>query len=117
MHILWQNCCRLFRFDRHLLRGVTLRIAFRRSIDDFVILSDDDAKQYKVKTVEANLYVRRMTLNDTVVSAIEKTLLSSPASYLYLETLTKTLWLQRAITVGNKKIYLRENQSADWRSA
>ena len=31
-----------------------------------------------------------MTLNNTVVSAIEKTLLSSPASYLYLETLTKT---------------------------
>ena len=30
-----------------------------------------------------------MTLNDDVVSAIEKTLLTSPASYLYLETLTK----------------------------
>ena len=31
-----------------------------------------------------------MTLNDDVVSAIEKTLLSSPASYPYLETITKT---------------------------
>ena len=31
-----------------------------------------------------------MTLNDDVVSAIEKTLLSSPASYLYLEIITKT---------------------------
>ena len=31
-----------------------------------------------------------MTLNDDVVSAIEKTLLSSPASYSYLETITKT---------------------------
>ena len=79
-----------FTCDRHLLSGVTLRIAFRRSIDDFVIMSDDAAKQYKVKIVEANLYVRKMTLNDTVVSAIEKTLLSSPASYPYLETLTKT---------------------------
>ena len=67
---------------------MTLRIAFRRSIDDIVIMSDDSAKQYKVKIVEANLYVRKMTLNDTVVSAI--TLLSSPASYPYLETLTKT---------------------------
>ena len=78
-----------FTCDRHLLSGVTLRIAFRRSIADFVIMSDDAAKQYKVKIVEANLYVRKMTLNDTVVSAIEKTLLSSPASYPYLETLTK----------------------------
>ena len=31
-----------------------------------------------------------MTLNDTVVSAVEKTLLTSPAAYPYLETLTKT---------------------------
>ena len=69
---------------------MTLRISFRRSIDDFVTISDDAAKSYKVKIIEANLYVRKMTLNDDVVSAIEKTLLSSPASYPYLETITKT---------------------------
>ena len=79
-----------FTCDTHLLSGVTLRIAFRRSMDDFVVLSHDAAKHYKVKIVEANLYVRKMTLNDDAVSAIEKTLLTSPASYLYLETLTKT---------------------------
>ena len=79
-----------FTCDRHLLSGVTLRISFRRSIDDFVTISDDAAKSYKVKIIEANLYVRKMTLNDDVVSAIEKTLLSSPASYPYLETITKT---------------------------
>ena len=32
--------------------GVTLRIAFRRSIDDFVIMPDDAAKHYKVTIVE-----------------------------------------------------------------
>ena len=53
-----------------MLSGVTLRIAFRRSIDDFVIVSDDAAKHYKVKIV--------------------KTLLTSPAAYPYFETLTKT---------------------------
>ena len=79
-----------FTCDKHLLSGVTLRIAFRRSIDDFVIISDDAAKHYKLKIVEANLYVRKMTLNDEVVSAIEKTLLTSPAAYPYFETLTKT---------------------------
>ena len=31
-----------------------------------------------------------MTLNSDVIYAIEKTLLSSPASYPYLETITKT---------------------------
>ena len=79
----------LFTCDRHLL-SVTLQIAFRRSIDDFDIMSDDAANQYKVKIVEANLYALKRTLDDTVVSAIEKTLLRSPASYPHLETLTKT---------------------------
>ena len=75
---------------RHLMSGFTLRIAFRRSTDDFVFMSDDTAKHYKVKIVEANLYVRKMTVNDDVLWAIEKTLLTSPAYYPYLETLTKT---------------------------
>ena len=80
----------IFTCDRLLLSGVTLRIAFRRSIDDFVIMIDDAAKHYIIKIVEANLYVRKMTLNDDVVSTIEKILLTSPALYPYLETLTKT---------------------------
>ena len=53
-------------------------------------MSDDAPKQYKVKMVEANLDVQKMTFNDTVVSAIEKPFLSSPESYPYLETLKKT---------------------------
>ena len=79
-----------FTCDRHLLSGVTRRISFRRSIDDFVVFPNDAAKSYKVKIIEANLYVRKMTLNDDVVTVIEKNLLSSPASYPYLETITKT---------------------------
>ena len=46
-----------FTCDRHLMSGVTLRIAFRRSIDDFVIMLDDAAKHYKVKNVEAKICV------------------------------------------------------------
>ena len=51
-----------FTCDRHLLSGITLCIAIRRSIEEFVIMSDDAAKQYEVKIVEANLYVRKMNL-------------------------------------------------------
>ena len=79
-----------FTRDKHLLSGVTLCTGFRRSIDDFVIVSEDAAKHYKGKIVTANLYVRKMTLNDEAVSAIEKTLLASPAAYPYFETLKKT---------------------------
>ena len=40
-------------------------------------------------TMEASLYLRKMTLNNDLVSAIEKTLLSSSASYSYLEIIKK----------------------------
>ena len=79
-----------FTCDRHLLNGVTLRIAFRRSPDDFIVFSDVAAKHYKVHIVEANLYVRKMTVNDNVITSIERTLLKSPAIYPYFETLSKT---------------------------
>ena len=79
-----------FTTDRHLLNGVTLRIAFRRSPDDFVVYSDDAGKHYKVAIVEANLYVRKMTVNDNVVASIERTLMKSPAIYPYFETISKT---------------------------
>ena len=63
MHFLWKSISRVFfTFDKHQLSGVTLCIAFRRPIDDFVIVSDDAAKHYNVKTVEANLYVRKMMM-------------------------------------------------------
>ena len=78
-----------FTCDKILLIGVTVRIAFRRSIDDFVIVLDAAAKYYKVKIVAANLYFRKLTLNDEVVSALEKTLLTSPAAYLNFENSTK----------------------------
>ena len=98
-----------FTCDRHLLSGVTLRIAFRRSIDDFVIMSVNAAKQYKVKTVKANLYVQKMTLNDTVVSAIEKTLLGSLASYPYIEPLTKTFLASTGLhSYKQEDIFARE---------
>ena len=92
-----------FTCDRYLLSGFTLGICFRRSIDNFSLISDDAGKSYKLKMTQVNLYVRKMTLYDDVVAAIEKTLLSSPASYLYLETITKTF------LSSGRKIFLVEN--------
>ena len=66
-----------------------MRISFRRSQDDFVIMSEDGAKHYKVKIDEANLFVRKMTVSDNVVGAIEKTLLKTPAMYRYNEVISK----------------------------
>ena len=75
--------------DEHLLSGVTLRISFRRSTNTFAIFSESN-KHHKVRIIEANLYVRKMKIADHVLTAIEKTLLKTPAVYRYTEVLTQT---------------------------
>ena len=55
-----------------------------------------------------------MTLNDEVVSAIEKTLLTSPAVYSYFETLTKTSLASTGLQSWKQEdIFAGENQSED----
>ena len=76
--------------DKHLLSGVTIRLSIRRSPNDFVVISEDVAKHYKVQIIEANLYTRKMTVTDYVLSSIEKTLLKNPAIYNYIEVVPKT---------------------------
>ena len=71
-----------------LLRGVTLLISFRRSPNSFTVISDSN-KHYRVKIVEANLYVRRMTVIDHQLSAIEKTLLKTTVVYQNTELLPR----------------------------
>ena len=52
-------------------------------------MSEDGAKHYKVNIDEANLFVRKMTVSDNVVRAIEKRLLKNPAMYRYNEVISK----------------------------
>ena len=82
--------CDFLSCDKHLLSGVTIRLSLRRSPNDFVVISEDEAKHYKVQINEANLYVRKMTVTDYVLSLIEKTLLKNPAIYNYIEVVPKT---------------------------
>ena len=68
-------------------------------------MSGDATKHYNVKIVKAILYVRKMTLNDDVVSAIEKRCLPARTPIRTLKPLQKHFWLLVNFTVGNKKTY------------
>ena len=83
-----------FSCEKQLLSGVSLRITFRRSPNEFVVMSESDTKNYKLVLNSANLYVRKMTVSDNIVSAIEKTLLKTPAMYRYNEVITKNYLVQ-----------------------
>ena len=82
--------CDFLSYENHLLSGGTIRLSLRRSPKDFVVISEDAAKHNKVQIIEANLYVRKMTVTDYVLSSIEKNLLKNPAIYNYIEVLPKT---------------------------
>ena len=56
----------------------------------FVTISDTAAKNYKDKINETNLFVRKMTVSDIFVGAIEKTVLKTPAMYRYNRVITET---------------------------
>ena len=73
--------CDFLSRDKHLHSGVTIRLSLRRSPKDFVVISEDAAKHYKVQMIKANPYVRKMTMTDYVLSSKEKTLLKNPAIY------------------------------------
>ena len=82
--------CDFLSCDKHLISGVTIRLSLRRSPNDFVIMSEHRDKHYRVESTEANLYVRKMTVTDFVLSSIEKTLLKTPAIYNYIKVLPRT---------------------------
>ena len=76
--------------DKHLLSGQIIRLSLRCSHNNFVTLSEGTAKHYKVRKIEDNLYVRKMTVTDFTLSSIEKILLKNATIYNYIEVVSKT---------------------------
>ena len=85
-----KTACDFLSCDKHLISGVTIRLSLRQSPNDFVIMSEHRDKHYRNEITEANLYERKMTVTDFVLSSIEKTLLKTPAIYNYIEVLPRT---------------------------
>ena len=66
-----------------------MRLSFLRTQDDCVTISEDIAKRNKVQITTANLYIRKMVVDDNVVSTIERTSLKYPAMYRYNEVIAE----------------------------
>ena len=90
LRLFGKIACDFLSCDKHLISGVTARLSLRRSPNNFVVMSEDNGKHYQVQITEANLYVRKKTVTDFVLSSIEKTLLKSPAIFNYIEVLPRS---------------------------
>ena len=95
-------------FELHL-SGVTLLISFRRSPDDFTVISDSN-KHYRVKIVEANSYMRRITVADHELSATERKLLKRHVVYRSTDVFPQLFLPLLASAVGVKKTFSQKNR-------
>ena len=110
LRLFGKIACDFLSCDKHLISGFTARLSLRRSPNDFVVMSEDNGKHYQVQITEANLYVRKMTVTDSVLSSIEKTLLKNPAIYNYIEVLPRTFWPLPEYKAGVKRMFSRKSQ-------
>ena len=80
LRLFGKIACDFLSCDKHLISGVTARLSLRRSPNDFVVMSEDNGKHYQVQITEANLYVRKMTVTDFVLSSIQKNAAEKPSN-------------------------------------
>ncbi|XP_031355183.1 uncharacterized protein F54H12.2-like [Photinus pyralis] len=86
----------LFNQEKFLINGVEMKVKFVRSRDSFNLMAGAGAT-YKVKIVDANLLVRRMKINPTILLAHTKALETSAAKYPITRTDVKVLTIPTGI--------------------
>ena len=66
-----------------------MRIKLYHSSNEFSLIGlGDDAKKLLTEVVEkSSIFVRKLTLTESVEFSIERALLKAPARYLYIESL------------------------------
>ena len=87
--------------------GITLHIRIHRSSNDFVLTSlDSSSSDEKFVAIfeRASLFATKMVVKDSVRMFIEKTLVSGPAHYPYIETINKHF-----IISAGQNSFVREN--------
>lgn len=71
----------LFFQDKHLINGVDLKLKLIRSSDAFCLMASGENPQYKIKIMDASLFVRRVTVSSAVLLGHIKALEKGTAKY------------------------------------
>lgn len=85
----------IFNQEKFLLNNVELRLRFVRSRDNFSLIAKNAG--LKVSIVEANLYVRKVKINPSVLLAHNKTLALTKAKYPLTKVDVKSITLPSGI--------------------
>ena len=82
--------------EKLLLPDVSMRVKLYRSSNEFSLigLGDDAKKSFTAVVEKASIFVRKVTLTESVKLSIERALLKAPARYPYIESLCKSYIIQ-----------------------
>ena len=82
-----------FTCEKLLIPEVELRIKLYRASNEFSLIAQDN-KMYAAIIEKGSLFVRKITLTESVRLSIERTLTKAPARYPYIESLCKSFIIQ-----------------------
>ena len=90
---LYVNFCSC---EKLTVADVDIRVKFYRASNEFSLISlaDDTDKLFKAVIEKASMFVRKITVTESVRLSIEKALLESPARYPHIESLCKSFIMQ-----------------------
>jgi hypothetical protein len=80
-----------FTSDKLLLSNVDVKLKFTRNSDDFCLMSSEARALYKIKIVDAKLYVRRVHVAPTIQMSHNRVLEKSNAKYNFTKTDVKVI--------------------------
>ena len=90
-YLSWQTCCRFFLMWKTISNWSYPENFLPKISRWFCYYKWSGWKKLQSRSWKVNLFVRKMTVSDNLVGAIEKkTLLRTPAMYRYNEVITKT---------------------------
>lgn len=104
LHLYGRLAADVFRCPNLLLPNTSVRINLVKSGSNFVLLTTQENKNFRVKFQRASLHARLMTVTDAVDRGISNALSKAPARYVFPEQRTKTF-----IIPPNQNQFIREN--------
>lgn len=94
--------CDLFNQNKYLLNGVEVSIRLIKEKPEFCLISDVEGATFEI--TDANLYVRKVRINPSILLAHARTLAICPARYPITRVETKTITINAGVqskTVDN----------------
>jgi hypothetical protein len=82
--------CDFLQDDRLLPPGVRLTLKFYRAPDNFVLMSNDANKTYKIIIEDLKLFIRHVTVSDRIVASHIAQFEKGPAIFPFTKTVIKT---------------------------